>query len=286
MSDLAGLFVLALIAAGIVVLGWWLLIETEGVYLGRRVVIWLYDLYAGRYDDIKHFRKEYDHMFLAQPIMERLAPIKQPLVLDAATGTGRLPLALLQHAHFQGRVIALDLSRRMLRQAATKLDDSRVTLLGCPAEHVPFADNTFDLVTCLEALEFMEQPDAVLRELIRVTRPGGLLLITNRVRTRTMPGKIWTDDEIARKLQSMGIGQVEIQDWQVDYDRVWAYKKGDSLPTLARPLAEVLRCPVCDKALMMESGGGWRCPNCGAFAPIASDGVIELAHLVKRGAGE
>ena len=37
------------------VLVWWLFIETEGVYLGRGVVIWLYDVYASRYDGIKEF---------------------------------------------------------------------------------------------------------------------------------------------------------------------------------------------------------------------------------------
>jgi len=98
-SDWAALFGLALIALIIIGLGWWLLIESEGVYLGRRVVIWLYDLYAGRYDDIKHFRQDYDHLFLAQPLMQRIAPNRAPLVLDVASGTARLPLALLRHKH-------------------------------------------------------------------------------------------------------------------------------------------------------------------------------------------
>ncbi len=168
MTDLLAILLSASLLAGLIALGWWLLFATEGVYLGRRVVIWLYDLYATRYDGIKHFRREYDHMYLAQPIMERIAPIKSPLILDAATGTGRLPLAMLQHAHFQGRVIAVDLSRRMLSQAAVKFNDAHVNLLCAPAEHLPFADDCFDVVTCLEALEFMEHPAATLSELIRV----------------------------------------------------------------------------------------------------------------------
>lgn len=278
MSDLLPLIGVVLIIAGVIALGWWLLFPTEGVYLGRRVVIGLYDLYAERYDKIKHFRREYDHMFLAQPIMERIAPIKAPLVLDAATGTARLPLALVRHAHFQGRVVGIDLSRRMLRRAAAKLNHPRVHLLWLPAERLPFADQCFDLVTCLEALEFMESPEAVVRELIRVLRPGGILLITNRVNTRLMPGKTFSDDEMAALLQRNGIGQVEIMGWQVDYDLVWGYKKGDSPPTLARPLSEILRCPRCQSANLMQDGDHWACPNCGTRVPVGGDSVIELAR--------
>lgn len=283
MTDLLTLIAAALVASGVIALVWWLVFETEGVYLGRRVVVWLYDLYAGRYDDIKHFRREYDHMFLAQPLMDKIQPVKSPLMLDVATGTGRLPLAMLRHAHFQGRIVGVDLSRRMLGYAARKFDDPRVTLLCAPAERLPFADGTFDIVTCLEALEFMERPHAVVTEMIRVLRPGGVLLTSNRLRTRLMPGKTFADDDIAALLQKSGMGQVEILGWQADYDLVWGDKKGESAPTLARPLAEILICPRCCQATLDDHGDHWGCPQCGARAPVGKDGVIELAHLARQG---
>ena len=96
MTDVLTVIAIAVIALAIVALGWWLLIASEGVYLGRRVVIWLYDVYAGRYDDIKQYRRDIEHQFLAQPILDEFAPRTDPLVLDVATGTGRLPLALRQ----------------------------------------------------------------------------------------------------------------------------------------------------------------------------------------------
>lgn len=278
MIDLVQIAILTLVALGIIALGWWLLIESEGVYLGRRVVVWLYDLYADRYDDIKHFRQDYDHMFLAQPIMELLEPHKSPLMLDIATGTGRLPLAMLRHAHFQGRVVGVDMSRRMLRKAAYKLDSPNVhaPLIWSPAEALPFPDNTFDVVTCLEALEFMENDETVLREAARVLRPGGLLLVTNRINTRFMPGKTRPAEQLETLLESMGIEEVIVDYWQVDYDRVFGYKRGESAVTGARPLAEILRCPRCKDALMIEGGGAWVCPSCGFRAPIGDDGIIEL----------
>jgi ubiquinone/menaquinone biosynthesis C-methylase UbiE len=231
-SDWLTLLALALIALIVIGLGWWLLIESEGVYLGRRVVIWLYDLYAGRYDDIKHFRQDYDHLFLAQPIMERIAPNRAPLVLDVATGTARLPLALLRHKHFAGRIFAADLSKGMLHQAALKLEryereyreSAPVMLLCADAERLPFGDSAFDVVTCLEALEFTPHPAESLRECVRVLRPGGLLLITNRLTGRWMPGKTWTQPDLTLLLMSMGIDQVTFEPWQVDYIRVWGVK--------------------------------------------------------------
>lgn len=227
MTYLLETFLIGLVATGLVILGWWLIVASEGVYLGRRVVIWLYDIYAHRYDAIKHYRWEYEHMFLAQPLMEKIAPLTFPLVLDVATGTGRLPLALLHHAHFEGQVIALDLSWKMLRIAAEKLDGvAGVSLLWCPAERLPFPNDTFNVVTCLEALEFMTEPENVLAELVRVLRPGGLLLITNRISTKLMPGKTWSDEQVFDLMDNYGIEDVEIEIWQVDYNKVWGRKKG------------------------------------------------------------
>ncbi len=277
MSDIVTLVILALVALGIVLLGWWLIIASEGVYLGRKAVIWLYDFYAGRYDDIKQYSKEYDHRLLAQPLMQGITPVKNPLMLDVATGTARMPLAMLRHRQFQGHVIALDLSRRMLAFAAEKLkQDKRVTLLCAPAEKLPFPDNTFDVVTCLEALEFMRDPRAVVTEIVRVLRPGGLLLTTNRINTRVMPGKTWTDEQMEALLVTLGMERIVIEYWQVDYNRVWAYKQGTSMPTLKRPLAEVLLCPRCQQALLVENNGAWHCPKCGFDSPATADGVIEL----------
>lgn len=277
---IAPLLMLAVAVLAVGVLLWWLLIETEGVYLGRKTVIWLYDIYARRYDRIKEFSDVFDHMFLAAPLMEQVAPHRSPLVLDVATGTGRLPLALLQHVDFQGRIIGVDLSRKMLQVAAAKLGvvGDRASWVCAPAEHLPFDDDTFDIVTCLEAIEFMIDRDAVLHEIVRVLRPGGVLLLTNRINERLMPGKLFTGRQLGERLEALGIVDVEIERWQVDYDRVWGRKAGDSSVTGARPLAEVLRCPCCGLVELVEAEPAWCCTVCGCHLPVANDTVLDASR--------
>jgi ubiquinone/menaquinone biosynthesis C-methylase UbiE len=271
------------VIAGVPLIGvvlWWLLIKTEGVYLGRRTVIWLYDVYARRYDNIKQFDAFGEEVYLARPVLSRLHEVRAPLVLDVATGTGRLPLALLQMPTFQGRIVALDLSRRMLTVAAEKLAPygNRVALLHHAAESLPFPDDTFDLVTCLEALEFMMDPRRVLSELVRVLRPGGLLVITNRQgRDATlMPGHTFSHARLGRLLHDdLGLTHVDIEAWQVDYRIVWAIMPGSSPPPGPLPLEDIWRCPRCGAVEMIPVEGGWRCLSCEVRVPVGEDGVIK-----------
>lgn len=271
-----------LVAGGLLALAalWWLLVETEGVYLGRRMVVWLYDRTAPQYDRIKRFMPEYEQWLLAEPILGHIAPQVNPLILDVATGTARLPIALLENPLFQGRVIGVDLSRAMLARAARKLAGrtNSVNLLWCPAESLPFQDNLFDVVTCLESLEFMADPQQVLREMARVLRPGGLLLVTNRINTRWMPGKIHHDDVVCDWLLAFGIEDLMVELWQVDYHKIWGLKAGDSLPTGTRPLPEILRCPRCGRTTLAATDSGWICDGCHWRVPMGRDGVVELQH--------
>ncbi len=275
---------LGILMVGLLValLAWWLLIKTEGVYLGRGVVIWLYDVYASRYDNIKQFDPETEDYFLARPLLQRLNHVRAPLILDVASGTGRLPLALFEQTTFQGRIVGVDLSRKMLHIAAEKLvpHAPRVTLLHGPAEQLPFSDGTFDCVTCLEALEFMMHPKDVLRELIRVLRPGGLLVLTNRqgADAKMMPGKTFTHGELRRLLRDdLGLERVEIQVWQVDYRIVWALKPGHSDPSGPRALEEIWRCPRCGQIALHRDGDddSYGCGACGQPVRVGADGVIE-----------
>jgi SAM-dependent methyltransferase len=189
---------------------------------------------------------------------------------------------------FNGYVIGLDYSRRMLTVAAQKVAPIgyRVSLIYQPAQKLPFADNTFDAVTCLEALEFMPNPDAVIAELIRVARPGALILVTNRkgIEARLMPGKTLPRSEIADRLSKrFGLEDINVMVWQMDYDQVWALKPGDPTPAPEHSLEAVLRCPGCGCHDLMRATGeqaSFLCTNCETRIPVGADNVIEYANAV------
>lgn len=263
---------------------YWQLIIAEGTYLGPRIVVLLYDWSAHIYERIKQFDVGDEQWFLGLPMTMALSQVVEPLVLDVATGTGRLPRALLRQPAFDGQVIGVDLSRRMLREAVrmTSPFADRVTYIWQDARRLPFDDDTFDAVTCLEALEFTPNPQEVLAELVRVLRPGGVLLVTNRIGrdARLLPGRAFPRDRFAEVLRGLPLESVKIQAWQVDYDLGWAVKSGVPRGGSVRPLIEILRCPTCRGALAETQmhKPAFLCRKCGYAYPIAEDGIIEMAR--------
>jgi len=273
---------------GLVLLGvllYWQLIIAEGTHLGPRVVTLLYDLSARAYERIKQYDAGDEQWFLGLPLARALELIPVPLVLDVATGTGRLPRALLRQPPFEGRVIGLDLSRRMLHEATKQTAQfaDRLSYVWQDARNLPFDDGTFDAVTCLEALEFTPNPSDVLAELVRVLRPGGVLLVTNRVGrdARFMPGKTFPRDAFGQLLREFPLEEVRIRPWQMDYDLAWAVKAGEPRGGGIRPLPQVLRCPACGGQMGREAQA-FRCAACARAYPIAEDGVIEMARWSRQ----
>jgi SAM-dependent methyltransferase len=285
---MASFIAVFLIISLVIALLWWLLITTEGVYLGRTIVIWLYDVYARRYDRIKEYDPDWESASLGEPILRWLRDIPAPLILDVATGTARLPATLIAQPQFTGQVIGLDFSRRMLAIAAQKLAGSGVDFIYQSAEHLPFDDDTFDAVTCLEALEFMPNPEAALLELIRVVRPGGLILITNRrgFGAWMMPGKTQSSIDAGIHLRDdFEFEDVAVTIWLANYDLVRGFKPGIVVPRQPANLLSVLRCPCCGKSALTHTDRKFVCGECQAEIPIAEDGVILYADSKANSAG-
>ena len=100
-------------------------------------------------------------------------------VLDIAGGTGDLALAFAPKVGASGQVVHTDINEAMLREGRNRLLDAGVNLptLACDAEHLPFADGYFDLVTVAFGLRNMTHKDAALLEMNSVLKPGGKLLV-------------------------------------------------------------------------------------------------------------
>lgn len=100
-------------------------------------------------------------------------------VLDIAGGTGDLALAFARKVGASGRVVHTDINEAMLRTGRDRLLDAGVALptLVCDAERLPFAGDSFDVVSVAFGLRNMTHKDAALAEMCRVLRPGGKLLV-------------------------------------------------------------------------------------------------------------
>lgn len=98
-------------------------------------------------------------------------------VLDVATGPAGVAVEVTERS--AARVVGVDITASMLEQARVvvarhRLGD-RIGLARASAEELPFADGAFDAVTSAYLLRYVGEPAAVLAELARVLRPGGVL---------------------------------------------------------------------------------------------------------------
>jgi demethylmenaquinone methyltransferase/2-methoxy-6-polyprenyl-1,4-benzoquinol methylase len=100
-------------------------------------------------------------------------------VLDVAGGSADLSRLFLKKVGSRGQVVLTDINNAMLRVGRDRLLDEGYTtpVTQCDAEHLPFADNYFDCVSIAFGLRNVTHKDIALREMQRVLKPGGRLIV-------------------------------------------------------------------------------------------------------------
>jgi len=100
-------------------------------------------------------------------------------VLDIAGGTGDLAQAFAKRVGSAGQVVHTDINAAMLSTGRNRLLDEGVALptVVCDAEHLPFPDQYFDVVSVAFGLRNMTHKDLALKEMCRVLKPKGKLMV-------------------------------------------------------------------------------------------------------------
>jgi demethylmenaquinone methyltransferase/2-methoxy-6-polyprenyl-1,4-benzoquinol methylase len=138
----------------------------------------LFDGVAPSYDTLAQVLTFFQYLRWREFLVSRMALRPGNLVLDVCTGTAGVAMEIADHHN--GQIVGLDVSHLMLEAGLLAIEkkslDGRVQLVQGRAEHLPFPDQTFDAVVFTYLLRYVQDPDATIRELCRVLKPGGELL--------------------------------------------------------------------------------------------------------------
>ena len=113
-------------------------------------------------------------------LIQRAHPQLGELVLDIACGTGVVARNVAPRVGSHGIVIGLDVNPDMISmaRAAAERDQVAIEWYTSPAEQLPFPDENFDLVFCQFGLMFFSDRHAALKEMHRVLRIGGRVVLS------------------------------------------------------------------------------------------------------------
>ena len=139
----------------------------------------VFDSVAGKYDLMNDLLSLGLHRVWKAYTITVANPRAGDRVLDIAGGTGDLARAFAARVGQRGVVVHTDINESMLRTGRDRLLDEGLALPThvCDAEKLPYADASFDIVSVAFGLRNMTHKETALKEMARVLRPGGRLLV-------------------------------------------------------------------------------------------------------------
>lgn len=133
-------------------------------------------------------------------------------ILDVGSGAGQIASHLLKYADPGASIVCCDLSPQMLRRARNRLKSDLPEHVAADLARLPFADGSFDCVTCGYVLEHLPDARTGLAEMARVMVPGGrmLLLTTEDSFSGAFTSRMWccrtyNRAELYRTCQDLGL---------------------------------------------------------------------------------
>ncbi len=143
---------------------------------------------AAEYDAMDHAeanRVFVDDLLLAMSAARRV-PRHRGTVLDVGTGTALIPVVFCLRYEFAGQVVGVDLAEEMLKLARRNIAETglseRVRVDVVDAKSLPYEDGSFHVVMSNSIVHHIPEPADVLREMLRVLKPGGVLFVRDLLR--------------------------------------------------------------------------------------------------------
>ncbi|MBC3541282.1 bifunctional demethylmenaquinone methyltransferase/2-methoxy-6-polyprenyl-1,4-benzoquinol methylase UbiE [Rufibacter sediminis] len=151
----------------------------------------MFNSIAKRYDFLNHFLSAGVDIYWRKKAVKLLEPIKPQMVLDIATGTGDFALETLRLQPKQ--IIGIDISEGMLEVGREKINkrglSHLVQLHLGDSENIQFPDNHFDAITVAFGVRNFENLEKGLSEMLRVLKPGGMVVILEFSKPQAFPMK-------------------------------------------------------------------------------------------------
>lgn len=141
----------------------------------------VFDSVASRYDIMNDLMSGGLHRLWKRYTINQAAVRPGHVVLDLAGGTGDLALAFAKRVGDEGHVVLADINAAMLEQGRKRLVDAGIadntSIAQVDAQDLPFAEESFDVVTMAFGLRNVTDKDAALRSIYRTLKTGGKAMI-------------------------------------------------------------------------------------------------------------
>lgn len=216
----------------------WALGFTEFSYLNKNGLRTLYNLfswaYEGKWKSKNYSSPEITEKLFLQPLKKILTIDSETKMLDLACGTGRMSLMVLRQNWFTGQIKAIDFSEGMLKQFKKSLhklsskQQSQIEIIhkDLAVWSTQPTSEQFDVITLMEAGEFLADFAKVVQKAAESLKPSGLLLLTKPPEYMAWLywGRKQSSKQMKQFLAECGFSKIEIHNWTSRYQVILAWK--------------------------------------------------------------